>query len=198
MAWRRPGDKPLSEAMMVNSPTHTCVTRPQWVKLILYPIVSSFHPCTCLDSTLWRLSLMPFGMDYENAPIHPMNGMKFCYIALNKERCCCGTFWMCYFENIAWKHVGINVIKTFVANLTSQGFRYFRWRISRYKIYRWWIPNPPRYTVVDLETDFANAFPAATIFATGKSFAYSTTDTRWHLKLWWFYGVFAQGRYFHG
>ena len=31
MAWHRPGDKPLSEAMMVNSLTHICVTRPQWV-----------------------------------------------------------------------------------------------------------------------------------------------------------------------
>ena len=32
MAWRRPGDKPLSETMMVSLPTHICVTRPQWVK----------------------------------------------------------------------------------------------------------------------------------------------------------------------
>ena len=31
MAWRRPGDKPLSEALMDNLPTHICVTRPQWV-----------------------------------------------------------------------------------------------------------------------------------------------------------------------
>ena len=31
MAWRRPGDKPLSEPMMVNSLTHIYVTRPQWV-----------------------------------------------------------------------------------------------------------------------------------------------------------------------
>ena len=30
MAWRRPGDKPLSEPMMVRLPTHICVTRPQW------------------------------------------------------------------------------------------------------------------------------------------------------------------------
>ena len=33
MAWRRPGDKPLSEPMMVKIPTHVCVTRPQWVDL---------------------------------------------------------------------------------------------------------------------------------------------------------------------
>ena len=29
MAWCRPGDKPLSEPMMVNLLTHICVTRPQ-------------------------------------------------------------------------------------------------------------------------------------------------------------------------
>ena len=33
MAWRRPGDKPLSEAMMVSLLTHICVTRPQWVEV---------------------------------------------------------------------------------------------------------------------------------------------------------------------
>ena len=33
MAWRRPGDKPLSEPIMVCLLTHICVTRPQWVKL---------------------------------------------------------------------------------------------------------------------------------------------------------------------
>ena len=32
MVWRRPGDKPLSEPMMVSLPTHICVTRPQGVK----------------------------------------------------------------------------------------------------------------------------------------------------------------------
>ena len=31
MAWRRPGDKPLAEQMMVSLTAHICVTRPQWV-----------------------------------------------------------------------------------------------------------------------------------------------------------------------
>ena len=51
MAWRRPGDKPLSEPMMVCLLTHICVTRPQWVKLIpthfvksLKPIWNTLHP----------------------------------------------------------------------------------------------------------------------------------------------------------
>ena len=34
MAWRRPGDKSLSEPMMVSLPTHICVTRPQWVNTL--------------------------------------------------------------------------------------------------------------------------------------------------------------------
>ena len=33
MAWRRPGDGPLSVRMMVSLLTHICVTRPQWVLL---------------------------------------------------------------------------------------------------------------------------------------------------------------------
>ena len=32
MAWRRQGDKPISEPMKVRLPMHICVTRPQWVK----------------------------------------------------------------------------------------------------------------------------------------------------------------------
>ena len=33
MAWRRPGDKPSSEPVMVSLLTHICITRPQWVNL---------------------------------------------------------------------------------------------------------------------------------------------------------------------
>ena len=32
MAWRRLGDKPLSEPMVVSLLTHICISRPQWVK----------------------------------------------------------------------------------------------------------------------------------------------------------------------
>ena len=34
MAWRRPGDKPLSGPMMVRLPMHIYVTRPQWVNTL--------------------------------------------------------------------------------------------------------------------------------------------------------------------
>ena len=41
MAWHRSGDKPLSEAMMVNLPRHICVTRPQWVKDMFWNMLLS-------------------------------------------------------------------------------------------------------------------------------------------------------------
>ena len=34
MAWHRPGDKPLSEPVMISLLTHICVTRQQWFKVI--------------------------------------------------------------------------------------------------------------------------------------------------------------------
>ena len=40
LAWRRSGDKPLSEPMMVSLLTHICVTRPQWVNNPFPPLKS--------------------------------------------------------------------------------------------------------------------------------------------------------------
>ena len=43
MAWRQPGDKPLSEPMMVSLLTHICVTQPRWVKLISMMVQVHHH-----------------------------------------------------------------------------------------------------------------------------------------------------------
>ena len=40
MAWRRSGDKPLSEPMMASLLTHICVTRPQWVNIYIFHSIS--------------------------------------------------------------------------------------------------------------------------------------------------------------
>ena len=52
MAWRRPGDKPLSEPMMARLPTHICVTRPQWVKSHLVWLV--FWPARPPSGVCWH------------------------------------------------------------------------------------------------------------------------------------------------
>ena len=49
MAWRCSGDKPLSESMLVSLPTHICVTRPQWVKVIWWN--SGLSPLDAPNST---------------------------------------------------------------------------------------------------------------------------------------------------
>ena len=67
MAWCRPGDKPLSEPMIVSLPTHICVTRPQWIiwhlnldSLRGYLRTRSYthisKPCNQLYRGLWGLA----------------------------------------------------------------------------------------------------------------------------------------------
>ena len=46
MAWRRPGDKPLSEPMVVSLLMHICVTRPQWVSKFQLKYSTSQEICT--------------------------------------------------------------------------------------------------------------------------------------------------------
>ena len=67
MAWRRIGDKPLSEPMSTYSPTHICVSRPWWVKC-------------------WNLFQCLHKNENENnpkvctyLPIHPMVKVRDCY-----------------------------------------------------------------------------------------------------------------------
>ena len=70
MAWRRPGDKPLSEPVMVRSPTHICVARPQWVNS-LRPSDTCMHHQTrpslvqimpCCQAIIWtNASLLSIG-----------------------------------------------------------------------------------------------------------------------------------------
>ena len=43
MDWRRPGDKPLSEPVMVSLLTLICVTRPQWVNWLLWSGFRTTH-----------------------------------------------------------------------------------------------------------------------------------------------------------
>ena len=51
MAWRRPGDKPLSEPMMVRLPKDICVTRPQWYNRIT--LSGNISNCKYFHSRRW-------------------------------------------------------------------------------------------------------------------------------------------------
>ena len=59
MAWRRAGDKPLSEPMMVSWLTHICVTRPQWV------------------NTTTALVIASAGIKQQTDPLHNSDNMRY-------------------------------------------------------------------------------------------------------------------------
>ena len=52
MAWRRSGDKPLSEQMMVRLPPHICVTRPKWFKWQATTEGAMSWPVTNVDGSI--------------------------------------------------------------------------------------------------------------------------------------------------
>ena len=66
MAWRRPGDKPLSGPMMVWLPTHICVTRPQWVNQAT--VMRSFG--VLFDVGLYKLLNSRVVGDFKRHDIH--------------------------------------------------------------------------------------------------------------------------------
>ena len=58
MAWRRPGDKPLSGPRMENLLTHICVTRPQWVNIHIHlapgnPTLWCGIPIVSMQKVFW-------------------------------------------------------------------------------------------------------------------------------------------------
>ena len=65
MAWRRPGDKPLTEPMVLRLQTHTCVTRPQWVKHLFvswHMLQAAPHSLNQLmDIINWNMGMEDYG-----------------------------------------------------------------------------------------------------------------------------------------
>ena len=76
MAWRRPGDKPLSEPMMVSLPTHICVTRPQWIKKSETNLGKIIKKYTCL-----KLSFLFLFVFFDLMVGNPLANHKFSVIS---------------------------------------------------------------------------------------------------------------------
>ena len=79
MAWHRPGDKPLSESMMVSLQTHICVT--QWVNSL--GLVTPFWFPSMLDRAMtchlfrWHFHMYSFKFDRGSLlRIHPVNTLR--------------------------------------------------------------------------------------------------------------------------
>ena len=84
MAWRRPGDKPLSEPMMVSLLMHIWVARPQWVnsfyaEFILEDITIYWHFLLSLNIELMQVvEILPDG---RQGLIHPINSILWLLMA---------------------------------------------------------------------------------------------------------------------
>ena len=58
VAWRRSGDKPLTEPIVVSLLTHICVTRPQWINNNIYEhcyVTSAQETITPLCNASWPI-----------------------------------------------------------------------------------------------------------------------------------------------
>ena len=75
MAWRRSGDKPLSEPMMVSLLTHICVTRPQWVN----------KPTICVHRLAFHFDVHDFIFIFHCLPIYQWS----CVLSLKKTQNWC-------------------------------------------------------------------------------------------------------------
>ena len=107
MAWRRPGDKPLSEQVIDYLLTHICVTRPQWVNIgwIRDVFQISNHICIIsarLNSTealcgwqfIYNLILMKYLCMIYKMTLYGLKRYQFCpvkysYIFLTFLHCDC-------------------------------------------------------------------------------------------------------------
>ena len=55
MAWHKPGDKPLSEPMVVSFLRHICITRSQWVNARSQGIITHWHNWTSITHMIFHI-----------------------------------------------------------------------------------------------------------------------------------------------
>ena len=137
MAWRRSGDKPLSEPMMVSLLTHIYVTRPQWVKAwinnqitVLGDVNNSFPPGNVTlilyvyfsHAFLWLLSwvfpvLLPLGKWHWSLLLYKS-------VLVQVMACMCkyqAITWTAFDQDL-WHHVvslGYNELTIIIAGLSE-------------------------------------------------------------------------------
>ena len=120
MAWRRPGDKPLSEPMVVNLLTHICVARPQWVNdeiqhrdyniTYWYRYDMCLLPCTkngdmvCCWAYIWS-EVMPLYIQHndDKCPIKFWSGSQWmCPIQPGATKMPFNVIWSCIQYCCVW------------------------------------------------------------------------------------------------
>ena len=137
MDWRRPGDKPLSEPMMVSLPTPICVTRPQWVKYLnpnsmthnlFMEYITMFSPgveIACRSKTGSHSNYFPNAMDTgyywksQGTGIHevfnPLPPLSF-YFHPQRKFC----FHLCLYRGVCRNWYSRNIVDKFQITIWAQ------------------------------------------------------------------------------
>ena len=87
MAWRQPGDKPLSEPMMVSLLTHICVPRP-WNELMAWCRQATSH----LLNQSWPSTHSPYGITWPQWVLSN-EFVKLCVETPKLTLCLTGRMW---------------------------------------------------------------------------------------------------------
>ena len=125
MAWRRPGDKPLSEPMMTSLPMHICVTRPQWVNSLAPRSWASDFKNINLNS-LSRIVAWAVGTCYEiTLRWMPQN------LSNEKSTLVHVMAWCCQEQAIIWANVGPDLCQRTVSIGHSKVKELMIWKGTR-------------------------------------------------------------------
>ena len=93
MAWRRPGDKPLSEAMMLSLLMHICVTRLQWVKDIHGIALSYLLDCIVMNFDMHIHDAIWMGSMYVFSSCQQRDMQNISFICATSFGMICQTLW---------------------------------------------------------------------------------------------------------
>ena len=107
MPWRRSGDKPLFEPMMVRLPTHICVTRPQWVNT---SFIAQENP---YKSLIFCLKKFNYDGEFPLYILWAVNALFIVWDDMDKWEFCLGKVlifvenfpWMSY---VLWKYISLH------------------------------------------------------------------------------------------
>ena len=82
MAWRRSGDKSLSEPMMDSLLTHICVTRPQWAKSYMGQVTELWLSCYLVLLSIYQVTRQPQFHDLTHMYQYNVYGIKIAVLIL--------------------------------------------------------------------------------------------------------------------
>ena len=96
MAWRRVGNKPLSEPMMVSLLKHICITQPQWVNVACPPV----HSQTCFIKNIQNVMIQHYQYQFHRDHFAYVPSQWETTIQSNVISIGCG-----HMENDPWLHI---------------------------------------------------------------------------------------------